>query len=341
MSEREQSSQCWRCGHEMGISVGQAFCTACGSPTRTQLSRDPLPTELPAPPPCRGCGAPNELASEFCTRCGLSATPTAPVQCDGCSPSLAAGMAFCTKCGQPVRPVQVPMGVSHDAVDGPRPPMFGVAAVALAAGLLALVAWFAIRGGDEVDHSSVTGVSDSGGSTPGTALGENGQGEGASETSTGGSNEKPFRCWTGRRVPNLNECTTPTGREGLAYIFPAMSSQRCQTISSTPQIGRSRLVKCFDLLPSGERITINYSQWRSVALGRAHYGSKLPGGGLVNGSYVWRGPVNGEYNIAGQYANAPFSVSVYGPSEAKVLEALTSVVRARPPAEIRGTTASQ
>jgi hypothetical protein len=144
-------------------------------------------------------------------------------------------------------------------------------------------------------------------------------------------------CWDGQGAPTVGDCSRPQGLAGLRFVFPSMGGQSCREIGGSAA-GRKLLLQCFDYLPDGTEIRINYSQWASVSAASAHYASKGLASSQANGLLFFSGPaeVGDDLNTAFIYQKEPYSASVYAPDQASMGEAFTSLVFGVPPAEVRG-----
>lgn len=150
----------------------------------------------------------------------------------------------------------------------------------------------------------------------------------------------PYLCWDGSPADDLAECTMPSGKEGLAYVFPSMkyAGSSCGRPISSPDIGRIAMVQCVTYLDDGSRIKVNYSKWRSVGAAREHYSGKLDVELGADGVDVYSGWVKDftEFNYAYVYSDYPFSASAYGASETDVQNAGARFVGVGPD-EVKGS----
>jgi hypothetical protein len=144
-------------------------------------------------------------------------------------------------------------------------------------------------------------------------------------------------CWDGSTATTVSLCSRPQGVAGLSYVFPAMPGQSCTPLTGSAP-GRKILMQCFDYLPDGTQIKINYSQWASVSAASDHYVGKGLARSEVNGLYFFTGyAVTGELNTAWIYKKEPYSASVYAFDQTSLNLALTTLVGGRAPDEVRGT----
>ena len=369
----ELVTRCASCGAANAATL--RFCTSCGTPmpepepVRTLFADETAAAATVGT--CGSCGAALANGLRFCTSCGsavsapettapttaipavpAAAPPPRPPGCARCGAALAPGLAFCTTCGMAtgVAPVgQVPQRTG--APRRSRAWLAGALVLLLVAGGGA-AAWFVTRD-DDIDRAVDREPSSSRSTDAGD--GESAADESSDDTSPSTEPEPsvsasasasvvtpppapdPVTCWDGSGAELVSDCSLPSGRAGLEYVFPTISGS-CKDLGSSPSIRRTLLVQCNTSLADGTRVKLNYSQWESVGDARAHYDDKLPSLGIVNGSYTWAGfpPGGGDYNIAGVYTNEPFSVSAYAPTQEDATDALVTLVRGQTADEVRG-----
>lgn len=144
-----------------------------------------------------------------------------------------------------------------------------------------------------------------------------------------------YRCWDGRNTASSADCTTqPDGVRGLRWVFPGADS-----CSRMPANGRVVYAECTLTASSGGSVEVHYSQWESTAAGRRHYFD-----GKVRKTSRWRGLLRWDlvaqsgshrFKSALMYPRAPWSVTVYGSSDADRDEVLARV-QWRAPRNLRG-----
>lgn len=144
-----------------------------------------------------------------------------------------------------------------------------------------------------------------------------------------------YRCWDGRNTASSADCTTqPDGIRGLRWVFPGADD-----CTRTPANGRVVYAECTLTASSGGSVEVHYSQWESTALGRRHYLD-----GKVRKTSRWRGLLRWDlvaqsgshrFKSALMYPRAPWSVTVYGSSDADRDEVLARV-QWRAPRNLRG-----
>lgn len=264
-------------------------------------------------------------------------------------------MRFCTSCGASGQASAAGPTTLVQPLADPGPPprrrgLWRVLAALLVVGLVAggIVLAFQLTGDDgqrasAKDSGSETSPSPSGSETdPATA-------ETAAPPAASASTEAPapapVTCWDGIPATKLSECTAPTGRAGLEWVFPAMVNQRCsdKTTGGERRQGRQLLVECFGELPGGSTVRMNFSEWDSVNVSLAHYDEQgmsrtsIPDKSGQVMRYRWLGVANdGSYKAALMLAGHPLSVSVYVPAPEQRIQALHTVARMRPNSEILG-----
>ncbi|NYJ02982.1 hypothetical protein HNR19_003680 [Nocardioides thalensis] len=145
-----------------------------------------------------------------------------------------------------------------------------------------------------------------------------------------------YRCWDGRNTASSADCTTqPDGIRGLRWVFPGADS-----CTRMPANGRVVYAECTITASSGGSVEVHYSQWESTAAGRRHYFD-----GKVRKTSRWRGLLRWDlvaqsgshrFKSALMYPRAPWSVTVYGSSDADRDEVLARV-QWRAPRNLRGT----
>jgi hypothetical protein len=157
--------------------------------------------------------------------------------------------------------------------------------------------------------------------------------------STSPATPAPYRCWDGSDAQKLNDCSRPTGVEGLHWLFPHLDDQRCGSPTQTGPGVEQRLL-CSARLSDGSRIQLGYYEWASVRTGVDFYDAPQLEPTNGGGFRYWTGRSKGTFKTALMYAAAPFSLTVTVPATAQAatpsdVEALTP----RPPKQVRGAPA--
>jgi hypothetical protein len=144
------------------------------------------------------------------------------------------------------------------------------------------------------------------------------------------------RCWDGSRETRLRDCRPPTGQRGLRWVFPQLDRTTCS--GSHRSATRPQIWSCTGYLADGTAIALNYSQWYRVAPGVAHYDrdsydKETLDNGLVRWWIISR---TGDYKAALMYADAPWSVTVYAPTEGARDRGIRAFATMRPRAQLLG-----
>jgi hypothetical protein len=164
----------------------------------------------------------------------------------------------------------------------------------------------------------------------------------ATETKT--KDPVEFECWDGGpAVPRLADCSSPTGVEGMAWVFPTSTGATCSTDAGAQ---RESEAECAPTV-GGSAVRFHYSEWRTRQALETYYGGNTVAGiGSPDGrtdltavQVVSRDSSVG-YKVAIYYADpsALWSVTIYAADEAQYQAALDQLV-ARPFKELRGARA--
>jgi hypothetical protein len=148
----------------------------------------------------------------------------------------------------------------------------------------------------------------------------------------------PYRCWDGSDAQKLNDCSRPTGVQGLQWLFPQMADQKCGKPSKTGT-GVVLRILCSARLSTGGRIQLGYYEWKSVRTGVDFYAAQDLDGFDSDGFRRWTGGSTDTRKAALMYVAAPFSLTVTLPAEAEVSASDAEELQPRPPKEVRGTPA--
>jgi serine/threonine protein kinase len=127
------------------------------------------------------------------------------------------------------------------------------------------------------------------------------------------------RCWDARLVASIQECTTPSGAAGLAWVLPSLNPQNPECLSKGSAIdGKSTVVVCpFQF--RGARGLLRYTEWDSVDSARRHYADVYPDEPREVEStasaprLVWRltdRSAQNRFRMSSAYVDWPFSISV-------------------------------
>lgn len=220
-----------------------------------------------------------------------------------------------------------------------RGPLLVLVVAALLAALVGAGGVVLLLGGD--DKSAAPTAEDRDGGRAGSTTTETTAGEptttAPTETDPPTQEQGTFRCWSGGAlVAELADCGTPTGPEGLKWVFPSAAGPGCTADASAQ---RASEIEC---APDGVRF--HYSEWRSRAALEQYYGgialtSIDPPGGrsdLTAFQVVSRESDVG-YKVAIYYSSptALWSVTIYAADEAQY-DALLSDLRMRPFEDLQG-----
>ena len=145
-------------------------------------------------------------------------------------------------------------------------------------------------------------------------------------------------CWDGK-VQAAEDCTAPTGRAGLRWMFPSFKPDLigCHNVlREHPEFKRPSMFECEGAVSTG-RVTITYSELNGVAGGRSYlereYGVAPQEVDDERGlRLLWTesGESDGIYELDMMYADAPFAVEVRARSAQARDDALETLVRFRP-----------
>jgi serine/threonine protein kinase len=91
----------------------------------------------------------------------------------------------------------------------------------------------------------------------------------ASPTVTPSASPSPVRCWNGRVADGTTDCSTPSGREGLLWVYPSFRTDldNCRR-TWRPLSPQKELGFFCPFTPANPREGIRYSEWSSVAAAR-------------------------------------------------------------------------
>ena len=231
--------------------------------------------------------------------------------CRDCGDNLTSNI--CDRCGHPVHPTEVPP-------DKPARRWRGAIAASIGAGLVAI----ALIGILVPKLAASTPIVNSGSAT--------------APTSTASAIQLTAQCWDGGSEPRIENCSTPTGRPGLDYIFPEHDSAG-DCVAKNHRDGRKLTYQC----NLGDKSLLRFSWWRVAKEGRAHYKAKYAKGACrelaAAGKAIGRicrdrARVDGRYRMSGSFEDH-FSFTV----EARTMkeqDALLSQIAIRNPVNFHG-----
>jgi hypothetical protein len=145
----------------------------------------------------------------------------------------------------------------------------------------------------------------------------------------------PIRCWDGSGEEALDDCSLPDGAQGLAWVFPHLSEQRCGRPGRSGP-GVVLRILCTTRFSDGSRILIGYYQWESVEAGSDFYGEQDLQSAAAGGFLSWTGQDGESLKSALLYADAPFSQTITLPEDVQATGADLAILQPRPPEQLRG-----
>ena len=130
-------------------------------------------------------------------------------------------------------------------------------------------------------------------------------------------------CWD-RTLAPADQCTLPTGVEGLAWVYPSFDPQDDSCVDvllAHPEYRRPTMWSCESDL-HGRPLRVTYSELTGLETGLAYHEklfadgkkSAFPGPHGTVDHYVWRlpEPVDGMYRMAAMYVDVPYAVLIEG-----------------------------
>jgi len=201
----------------------------------------------------------------------------------------------------------------------------------VAAVVVAVVATIVLTGGDDPGNTAEDG------SATQPPVSGSSDSDSAKQATGQKNNGAPVTCWDQSKADTAKDCPVPTGRDGMATVFPGLN-ETC-TIKESPIEGKAEVYEC---LHNG--FVVRYTRW-DVGYDKEKYynvENEVP-------SQEWE--VNGEdaglqwfsvehdpeeeqpYQWSAAYAGLPFSVSVEGETQADRSSGLTELVLV-PPSQV-------
>lgn len=205
-----------------------------------------------------------------------------------------------------------------------RAPYVVGAVVALVVVAVVVAVVLLVTGGDGDDTPSTAREPVAGSSAP-------------AEASESASAEPAYTCWDGSSVPDLAQCSAPSGEAGLRWVFPGLADARCGTASAGGP-GVTTRVLCVYRLADGSRAQVGLFAWASVAEGQAFYdgqGLQRDAGGSAE-VVTWSATEGGRAKLATMYADAPFSATVTYPAAGALSAEDRAALSPRPVGELAG-----
>ena len=132
-------------------------------------------------------------------------------------------------------------------------------------------------------------------------------------------------CWDHSTAESADACTTPTGVDGLRYVFPTFHPTRdnCVDVLLThPEYTRPAMYEC-DFKVDNHWIKVTYMQLADVSAARVYFEKYFPEAkreqvNTAEGTpyrYVWREHTDLGYELAAMYIDYPYAVSINAPEE--------------------------
>lgn len=260
----------------------------------------------------------------------------------------------------PSPPLPPPREYGAPGTPPPRPPWLIPALVVAVVGVLAAIVLGLTLGSGDDDPDPASSEPSAAGTTPSAEPTPEPTAEPTPEptaeatpeptptqtpTPTPADSSSAFVCWDGSGADRLADCSSPTGSDGLAWLFPRMADQRC---GASDESGDAVLrVVCLDELDDGTRVQVGYFEWSSVEDGLDFYDQQglersdlpLPGGDEI-GSYAFIGSAGGVQKLAGLYGQVPFSFTLTYPGGVTLSAADLDAFAPRRVDQVRGMPAS-
>lgn len=133
-------------------------------------------------------------------------------------------------------------------------------------------------------------------------------------------------CWDGTGATSSDACTTPSGMEGLRWVFPTFHPQRDNCVDvlvSHPEYVRPAMYECDFKIPR-QWVTVTYNELAAVDAARRYFEKQYPEAkreqvGTAEGTpyrYVWRKRTDEGFALAAMYVDYPFAVEIVAKSAA-------------------------
>lgn len=321
---------CTTCGVR-SESEAQRFCTSCGAalpdgdaaPTVVTPSLGFPPSPPPPPPP-----APQVQAHPAPAEFTLPGFPIAPLPAEETLPALP---------GAPLpRPV-APMAAPHRPPGRGRGPVLLIAAIAVLVALLGTLVTVVVLSGDDGRRTaSDNGEPGEQGKDDSTADPDDAS-SGPDDPSSEPAASKPFACWNGVPAERLDDCTEPSGKQGMRWVFPQSKASTCSFTGGGTRVAES---DCNVVVSSGGTVRVHYTEWADWDSAYAEYSGQNVQGAVTDWREFHRWyirPLAGDwdYKVALLYRDAPWSVTVYGHTKVDRDEALREL-SVRPVSDLMG-----
>lgn len=160
-----------------------------------------------------------------------------------------------------------------------------------------------------------------------------------------GQEAAPVTCWDGVVGP-AEDCTVPSGRKGLRWVFPSFrpAEQDCRNlVAENPDATRPAMFECTERL-EGREVHLVYSEVRGLEQATQYLGRRYDqepreidtdDGGTGWLRWTGRRPrLDGTHRLEQMYADHPFSVEVRAETVRLRDRGITELVEMRPPGEV-------
>ena len=147
-------------------------------------------------------------------------------------------------------------------------------------------------------------------------------------------------CWNATEVLSADDCSAPTGKAGLAWVFPSLRPERPGCVNdrkAEPDLPRPTQFTC-TVRAAGRTAQVTYYQMADLQAGQ-RFTNRVFGresrqrsrgdGGQVE-RFVWRRRVDSRFELVSTYVGHPYGVTVVAP-ERGVRERAFRTVRFRAP----------
>ena len=131
----------------------------------------------------------------------------------------------------------------------------------------------------------------------------------------------PAICWDTQEVLTPEECTLPTGKAGLRWVFPSFNPEEgeCRNLlKGVKNPTRPTAWQCDILTKNGVLVQVSYLELANAKSGRIYYQKQFAGAERRSVAdrqdevlrYEWRQPTELGFQLAAVYKDFPFAVVV-------------------------------
>ncbi len=131
-------------------------------------------------------------------------------------------------------------------------------------------------------------------------------------------------CWDGTGADSVKTCTTPSGVDGLRWVFPTFRPQRDDCIDvlvSHPEYLRPAMYECDFRFPQ-QSVSVTYNELADVEAARKYFAKQYPDAEreVVKSAegtayrYLWRQETDEGYALAAMYIDYPYAVEIVAKS---------------------------